>query len=121
MSCPECDALRHEIDRLMGREAYASDPVDTIKRRFRITPAEARILYRLFTANGKPITSDKLESVASKRPCETSTDLARIYIHRIRAAIGSPAIETVYSYGYRLTQSGQQLVASALQDAPVAA
>lgn len=120
MSCPDCDALRHEIDRLMGREAYSIPAVHAIKTKLRVSPAAARIIHKLFTEGGKPVHAEKLEAVACKHPYEVSPELIKVYIHHIRAALGFDAIETVYRHGYRLTQRGQQMVAAALQE-PVAA
>lgn len=113
MTCAHCQALEARLALLTGVEAIQGSPADRLRRRYRMTPGEARLTVELF------------RSEDALGPCELPTigsaSVLKVYVHSLREVLGPDAIETVRAHGYRLTQAGRQRVAAAIEQQQSAA
>lgn len=104
--------LRAELGMVQTNEEIAA-----LKRAFGIYDQHARILLAL--KSGRLLTTgqlgDRLPSVFSEDRDDTT--LVRTLMCRLRRALPTDAIQNEWGIGYRLTKTGTEAVASALERA----
>lgn len=110
--------LRAEVDFLKGELGLVEDAARAaaLRTHFRLYPAEAAALIALYSARHRQLSWDCLnEAVKPSWVCERQSDSSvKVWICRIRRALGANCIETV-DRGYRLTAAGIKAVDCALE------
>jgi DNA-binding response OmpR family regulator len=94
--------------------------IDTLRRRLRVSPHEARVLlclYRSCRAVSKELIDLHLPLTGGHER-STQTNNVPVHVSRLRAKLGRGAIVTSGAshlyLGYRMTDAGRQVVADAL-------
>lgn len=115
MTCAHCAQLEEEVAFLRSElgQRYAATDVQIIADTFGLTPGVAHVLRQLYGANGHPVTpwqiAEGLPGIEDRDP-----EISRVYICRIRKALGRDAVETVRTRGYRLAPASHALVKDTL-------
>lgn len=123
-SCPNCHELTLRVEALEQVLGVVSDlgeggVTQQIRRAFGLTPGQARIVSRLFAAEGRLVPCDALEGEANAHRWSRSLP---VQVSRIRANLGYDAIATHrHPSGYSLSTGGLIAIRQALQPAQVAA
>lgn len=115
--CRRCEELTEEVAWLRSELGIvsAATELQSARRAFNISTGQAMLLLRLHKAAGRVLSHYQLEeSIPSPSGDRMSGDrIVKVYICRLRAAVGPGVIETAWGHGYRLTAHGLATVASA--------
>lgn len=118
--CARCDELELQVERykreLMLRAEDGS--IIAIRRAFRLTHAEARLVLILYGAKGRPVSSRFLvEEILSE---QTFPQALKVHVTRARKKLEAEAIETHFGVGYAMSPMGLAKITGALQVAEAA-
>lgn len=113
--CSRCEDLEEEVEYLKGLLGEQADAarIETLRRNLSLTPQRAKILDRLYGANGMPVAAWTLHEMFS---CEdTASGGLNVAMSAVRKAMGDRgSIEVVRGVGYRLSARGLAIVKRAL-------
>jgi hypothetical protein len=120
--CKRCAELLNENARLRDllELRTRADLIGRLKAYLGVTEAQARVLLRLYRDRGGLVPFlDLLRAIPVRyrradSGDERSAQLLRVVLFQARTRLPKNTIETVRSYGYRLTPAGIDLVARAL-------
>ncbi len=93
--------------------ALTDTNMDRVRIRLGVTPAQARVLLRLYQANGDVVLADDLMDVCSGH-WDVSPAVLKVQISNTRRKIGRDAIPVVWGRGYRLSVGGLETVRGAI-------
>lgn len=89
------------------------DAVYRIRTRLGVSPAQARLLARLFEGEGNPVAADDLLNVCTGH-WDVFPDVLKVQVSKIRRRIGADTIPVAWGFGYRLSEAGLNCVREAL-------
>jgi len=69
----------------------------------KLTPTEYKILHYLLVHNDRPVSADELVNHNFDGDSVKTANEVPVFISRLRDKLGRKTIETVFGYGYRLT------------------
>lgn len=72
----------------------------------KVTPTEYRILHYLMINSDRPVSADELVSHNFEGDVVKTANEVPVFIKRLRDKLGKETIETVFGYGYRITERG---------------
>lgn len=84
-----------------------------IRTRLGVTPAQSRILFRLYQAEGDAVKADDLLDVCTGH-WDVGPEVLKVQVSKIRRRLGADAIPNVWNVGYRLSETALGLVREAL-------
>lgn len=116
MICSHCDFKDARIARLereLGIRRHDNE-IAALMHRLEVSPTHARLLLRLYAANGKVVAKETLMGVLST----ASEPTLKTTICRMRHLLGAEIINTDLTLGYHMTPVGLSMVLAALE--PVA-
>jgi DNA-binding response OmpR family regulator len=120
--CPELEERIAWLESELGLQQRA-DRVERIKTLFPLDedghaprPQCAEFLLVLYNAKGRPVTHLQIvERVPAPRAGEQrDMEVAKVWAHVTRRALGHDAIRNIRGFGYQLTEVGMARVAEAL-------
>lgn len=118
MTCPHCADKDEMIAWLKSELGIADDETQIagIRSGLGVTRGEAHLLRAMYRAKGKAMSvAQMMEAFPASRGHEDRDyHLLNVLVCRIRKALGKGAVETVWKFGYRLTDEGVALVRGAL-------
>ncbi|MDP1598994.1 hypothetical protein [Phenylobacterium sp.] len=114
MSCPQCSKLSRELAGAREMLGLLDGDVaaDVIRRRFKLSLMDARILMRLYAAAGRPVQFWALEQ---ELQVESRAGL-KVHISHIRRSLGGDFVETARDVGYRLSPVGRARIYQAINE-----
>lgn len=113
----ELAALRAVLG-LSGREM---EQALRLQVAFDLTPGQARALVRLYSANGEPVSHDRLIHGFSPNPFDIQPQVVKVHVSNLRKRLGADTIPPIWAYGYRLAPEGMTKVRAALGEQPAEA
>jgi len=84
-----------------------------IRTRLGVTPAQARLLAKLYEGNGKAVSANDLLDACSGH-WDVYPEVLKVQVSKIRRRLGADMIPNVWSVGYRLSLAGMETVRGAL-------
>ena len=113
MACANCEALRHELDRLRRQlgEVTRAGEVGAVMERFDIPSTSARILLRMYAAQGRAVPVDILSQTLSTPAASTLS----VHVYRLREKLGEDAIRSARGAGYSLSPTVLSAMMAALE------
>ncbi len=70
----------------------------------KLTPSEYRILHYLMINHDRPVSAEELVRHNFEGDVVKTANEVTVFISRLRGKLGNRTIETVFGYGYRLTE-----------------
>ena len=74
----------------------------------KVTPTEYRILHYLMINSGRPVSAEELVNHNFEGDVVKTANEVPVFIKRLRDKLGKETIETVFGFGYRMSESGKQ-------------
>lgn len=84
-----------------------------IRTRLGVTPAQARLLAKLYEGNGKAVSADDLLDACTGH-WDVDPEILKVQISKLRSRIGYGAVRTVWAFGYQLSEEAAAQVRSAM-------
>jgi DNA-binding response OmpR family regulator len=97
------------------------DRVARLQMTFAISPAQGRVLLRLYKARGSVVSHEAVIHCASPDPEEVGSNLGKAQVCYLRRKFGRELITSVWGVGYALTPEGLEKVQAILDPQPAEA
>lgn len=120
MTCPRCADLQEQVAYLRSEPALSieEERISLTRRALRVSPQEARLLLVLYDSKrvmSKAALEERLPLLKTEeRYIAHNGGITTVLVCRIRARLGKDAVVTEWGLGFKLSEAGRALIATAL-------